>query len=164
MKDLFYVEQHKRFPEIANVVIVADKGVSAVPVYNYTGLLNTLFTKNKYARIPFYIGVIPRTYDEEYIALAFIYTEYKLPLFSLVEMKPLIYLKFVSDTVYNVIVGTLANEDYSLSKERVKRDISELFGIDGERSIVESEYKAKAYLIHANKLFEKKFILIKKRR
>lgn len=163
MKDLFYIEQHKRFPEIVNAVIVADKGVSAVPIYSYTNLLNTLFTKNKYAHIPFYVGIIPRTYDEEYVVPAFIYTEYKLSLFSLVEMKPLIYLKFVSDMVYNVIVGVLTNDEYSLSKEKVKRDISELFGVDGERLIIESEYKAKAYLIHANKLFEKNFILIKKK-
>ncbi|HIP90309.1 MAG TPA: hypothetical protein EYH22_02020 [Candidatus Nanopusillus sp.] len=163
MKNLFYIDQHKRFPEIANVVIVADKGVSAVPIYSYTSLLNTIFTKNRYAHIPFYVGVIPRTYDEEYIVPAFIYTEYKLPLFSLAELKPLFYLKFVLDTVYNAIVGVLVNDEYELSKEKVKRDISELFGVDGERLIIESEYKAKAYLIHTNKLFERNFIVIKKR-
>ena len=163
MKDLFYIEQHKRFPEIVNAVIVANKELSAIPVYNYDGVSDLLFTKDKHTYTPFYIGFIPRTYDEEHVVPTFIYTGYKLPLFSIVEVKPLFYVKFVADRLYNIVVGTLLKEEYNLAKEQIKQDIMAVFGTSVEGLIIESEYKAKAYLIHANKFFERRFILVKKK-
>ena len=162
MKSLFYIEQNKKFPEVINVVVVANKGLSAIPVYNYDGSSVLIFTKGEHVYTPFYVGAIPRTYGEEYVIPIFIYTNYNLPLFSVIEAKPLYYVKFVEERVYNIIVGTLAKEDYPLSKERVKKDIFELFNVSRESFIIESEYKAKAYLINSNRFFEREFIVLKR--
>jgi hypothetical protein len=159
MKELFHVFQHKDFPERFYGVIVGDKEISAIPVYNYSLEPSVIFTKNEFTVTQFYTCVIPQTYEDEYIVLSFLYTQRRLPLLGVFELVPKFYVKFALNRIYNIIISALPGEEVSLSKDKIKHDILNLFELEPEGLIVESEYKAKAFLIHANKAYHRHYIV-----
>jgi len=160
---VLHTSQHKEFPETFNCVVVGEPGISAIPIYKYDLENYCLLTKSENVVTNFYTAVIPQTYEEDgFSTLSFLFTSRKFPVFGVIEAIPKLYVKFALERIYNVIIATLPNENIDPNKEYVKNLILNLFNVEPEGVIVESEYKAKAFLIHSNKLYHQHYIVRKK--
>ena len=159
-----HIPQHKEFPEKFLCVITGEPCIAAIPIYKFDLEAYCLFTKSENVITKFYSGIAPQTYEEDgYPALVFLFSRRRLPLFGVVEAVPRLYVKFALERVYNVVVSTLSDEDIvQINKSYIKNTILNLFNVDPEGVIVESEYKAKAFLIHANKQYHSHYIIRRK--
>jgi len=163
MKDLFLLDQHSSFPDKFYGVITGQKGLSAIPIYYYNGEVKTIFGKSEVTRTIFYTGFIPRTYNNEYAIPTIIITNFDLPLFGEVTLEPLYLVKIaLEESTYDFIIAKLEKEKITIDKDFLKKILLEFFGIPSEAIIIESDYKAKAFLINANKNFINKFIVVKR--
>jgi len=163
MKELFLLDQHNNFPDKFYGVITAQKGVSAIPVYYYNGEVKLILGRSETVKTLFHVGFIPRTYDNEYVVPTIIFTNFDLPMFGKVILEPLYLVKIVvEDSAYEFVVSKLEKENILVEREFLKKVLLEFLGIPSEALIIESENKAKAFLINTNKTFTSKFIIVRK--
>lgn len=151
MINIFELNQHKDFPEIANGVIIQEPNKNVVNFIGYFDI-HTYFTKKSFR---FYLGIIPRTYDSEFPTFFILEPKYNLSIFSLVEIIPLYRFIVPFNGLKNIIYAKLFEDEPNFSKESVARELEYFFDLSyGSIQILEN---SKDHLLGAYNRYKERF-------
>ncbi len=140
------IKQHKDFPNKIFTIVISERNKNTISLFDYEiNYYKTIFG-NEFSKFPYYVGLVFHTLTEDRKAIhALIKTDYDLQLFSIIELEPERYIKVITE---NDVYYFVTNFEF---KERDKEALKSFFGKCEIE--VHSKEKAKALLIHTNKLY-----------